>query len=59
MIKEKKGDFMKKENSKFNFDISVLSLNELIKLYEEITEFLQFLNDSKIVSEEKTEGKDE
>lgn len=59
MIKEKKGDFMKKESNKFNFDISTLSLNELIKLYEEITEFLQFLNDSKIVTEEKTEGKDE
>lgn len=50
---------MKKEESKVNFDLSKLSLSELIKVYEDITNFLQFLDEKKIVEEEKVEDKDE
>ena len=39
---------MKKENSKVDFDLSVLSLEELVKVYQNITEFLHFLDESKI-----------
>jgi hypothetical protein len=49
---------MEKEN-KVNFDMSALSLSELIKVYEDITDFLQFLDDKKIVQEEKVENQDE
>jgi hypothetical protein len=50
---------MKKEENKVNFDISTLSLSELIKVYEDITNFLQFLEDKKIVQEEKVEEKND
>jgi len=50
---------MKKEENKVNFDISTLSLSELIKVYEDITNFLQFLEDKKIVVEEKVEEKND
>lgn len=50
---------MKKEENKVNFDISTLSLSELIKVYEDITNFLQFLEDKKIVQEEKVEDKND
>jgi len=50
---------MKKEEDKVNFDISTLSLSELIKVYEDITNFLQFLEDKKIVPEEKVEEKND
>ncbi len=50
---------MKKEDNKVNFDISTLSLSELIKVYEDITNFLQFLEDKKIVQEEKVEEKND
>jgi len=33
---------------KTNFDISSLSLKELIKVYEDINSFLDFLDESKI-----------
>ena len=48
---------MKKEENKVNFDLSTLSLSELIKVYEDINNFLQFLEDKKIVEEEKAAGK--
>jgi len=44
--------------NKVDFDLSVLSLQELIEVYENITDFLQFLDGSKIVIEEK-ENEDE
>ncbi len=50
---------MKKEENKVNFDISTLSLSELIKVYEDITNFLQFLEEKKIVQEEKVEEKND
>lgn len=36
------------EENKTNFDISSLSLQELIKVYENINSFLSFLEESKI-----------
>ncbi len=35
-------------DEKTNFDISSLSLRELIKVYEDINSFLDFLDESKI-----------
>lgn len=46
---------MKKDENKVDFDLSTLTLQELIKVYEEITGFLQFLDESKIVQEEEVE----
>ena len=44
-------------DEKTNYDISSLSLTELIEVYETIDSFLNFLDESKIVeeSEEKNE----
>lgn len=51
---------MEKNNDKVDFDLSALTLQELIKVYGEIDEFLKTLNDSKIViEEEKEEDKNE
>ena len=50
---------MAKKEEKEDFDLSVLSLNELIEAYKNIEEFLGFLNDSKIEIEEKEEDEDE
>lgn len=50
---------MAKKEEKVNFDLSVLSLQELIETYNNIDEFLTFLNDSKIEVDEKDEDEDE
>lgn len=50
---------MNKEENKVNFDLSTLSLSELIKVYDDITGFLQFLDDKKIVEEKKVGEQDE
>lgn len=51
---------MKKEEKKVNFDMSLLSLSDLIKLYEDINGFLQLLEEKKIiVQEEKVEEENE
>ena len=50
---------MNKEETKVNFDLSTLSLNELIKVYENIVDFIQFLDEKKIVVEEEVEEKNE
>ena len=50
---------MNKEETKVNFDLSTLSLKELITVYEDIVNFIQFLDEKKIVVEEKVEEKDE
>jgi hypothetical protein len=50
---------MKKEETKVNFDMSTLSLSELIKVYEDITSFLEFLDEKKIVQEEQGDNQDE
>ena len=41
-----------KEENKVNFDLSVLTLAELIKVYEDINMFLQFLDKNKIKEKE-------
>lgn len=46
---------MKKEDKKVNFDLSILSLEELIQVYEKITNFLEYLKASKINEKEKVE----
>ena len=43
----------KEENNKVDFDLSVLSLEELIKVYENVDNFLKYLKDKKIIIEEK------
>lgn len=50
---------MAKEEKKVNFDISTLSLNELIKVYEDIVDFLKFLEEKHLVQEEKVEEKND
>ena len=50
---------MKKEENKVNFDLSNLNLSELIKVYEDINDFLIFLSDKKIMSEEEENDQNE
>ncbi len=45
-------------NEKVDFDLSLLTLEDLIEVYNKIEEFVEFLDGSKIVTEEKGE-KDE
>ena len=49
---------MEKNDKKVDFDLSALSLKELIQVYEEMNEFMDFLNSSKI-EEEKVEEENE
>ncbi len=44
-------------NEKVDFDLSLLTLEDLIEVYNKINEFIEFLDNSKIVTEE--ENKDE
>lgn len=46
---------MKKKENKYNFDLSNLSLKELIEVYENITNFLDYLESHKIEIETKEE----
>ena len=50
---------MKKEENKVDFDLSVLSFEELIKVYENVDNFLKYLQDKKIIIEEKVIDKNE
>lgn len=50
---------MKKEEKKVDFNLSVLKLDELIKVFGDVSNFIKFLNDKKIVIEEKVKGSDE
>ena len=56
---EGNGDAMKKEQkeikeeNKVNFDLSTLTLEELVEVYENIEIFLDFLEESKLETEEK------
>ncbi len=47
---------MVKENNKVDFDLSALSLEELIEVYEKINGFLEYLEDSKVEIEVKGEA---
>ncbi|NLL44490.1 MAG: hypothetical protein GX247_02340 [Mollicutes bacterium] len=53
------GKNKKNEGQKVEFDLFTLSLAELIKVYENINEFLEFLEDKKIPMEEKVGNQDE
>lgn len=54
LLTNKKGGIcMKKEENKVDFDLSVLKLEELIKVYDDIDNFIKYLKDKKIVIEEK------
>ena len=44
---------MKKDENKVDFDLSVLTYEELIKVYENVENFIKVLKDKKIVIEEK------
>lgn len=48
---------MKKQENKVDFDLSVLNLDELIKVYEKVENFIKYLNDKKIIIEEKVKEK--
>ena len=57
LLTNKKGGIcMKKEENKVDFDLSVLKLEELIKVYESIENFIKYLNDKKIVIEDNVKG---
>lgn len=49
---------MTKENNKVDFDLSTLTLEELIEVYEKIENFLEYLDESRVEIEEKS-GEDE
>ncbi len=54
LIIKKGGICMKKEeNNKVDFDLSVLKFDELIKVYENVDNFIKFLKDKRIIIEEK------
>ena len=46
---------MKEEAKRTDYDLSVLNLDELITLYENILDFLNFLDDKKVEEDEKGE----
>lgn len=50
---------MKKEEKKVDFNLSILKLDELIKVYDEVNNFIKYLNDKKIVIEEKVNDANE
>lgn len=49
---EGNGDAMTEEN-KINFDLSTLTLEELVEVYDNIKIFIDYLEESKIEIEEK------
>ena len=56
------GDTMRKkkeEEEKVGFDLSTLSLQELVTVYKDITDFMQYLDDNKIIVEEEKETEDD
>ncbi len=59
LMNKKGGIDMKKEEKKVDFNLSVLKLDELIKVFDDVSNFIKFLNDKKIVIEEKVKGSDE
>lgn len=53
LMNKKGGICMKKEENKVDFDLSVLKLEELIEVYDDINNFIKYLKDKKIIIEEK------
>lgn len=43
-------------NEKVDFDLSLLTLEDLIEVYNKIEEFIAYLNESKIVTESEGES---
>ena len=41
------------DDEKVEFDLSTLNLEELVEVYKNITEFIDFLQENKIILEEK------
>ena len=41
------------DNEKVEFDLSALNLQELVEVYKNITDFLEFLKENKITLEDK------
>jgi hypothetical protein len=50
---------MNKKEQKVDFDLSLLTLSELTKVYEDIVNFLKSLEEKKIVVEDKGENKND
>ena len=59
LMNNKGGIDMKKEEKKIDFNLSILKLDELIKVFDDVNNFIKYLNDKKIVIEEKVKGSDE
>ena len=53
LMNDKGGIFMTKEEKKVDFNLSVLDLKDLIKVYNEVDNFIKYMKDKKIVIEEK------
>ena len=47
---------MKREDNKFDFDLSVLTLEELITVYSDVDDFISFLEGKKVEIEKKDEN---
>lgn len=47
---------MKEEKNKVNFDLSVLTLQELVKTYQEVSSFISFLETKKQPEDKKKKG---
>jgi len=59
LTNNKGGIDMKKEEKKVDFNLSILKLDELVKVFEDVSNFIKYLNDKKIIIEEKVKGSDE
>lgn len=46
---------MKREENKFDCDLSVLTLEELITVYNDVDDFISFLDSKKVEVEKKDE----
>ena len=46
---------MKREENKFDFDLSILTLEELITVYNDVDDFISFLDSKKVEVEKKDE----
>lgn len=47
---------MKREDNKFDFDLSALTLEELITVYSDVNDFISFLESKKVEIEKKDEN---
>ena len=50
---------MRKKEEKVGFDLSNLSLQELIEVYNNIDEFIQYLEENKIEVDEEKDDEDD